>query len=619
MFGWLGKLLRVNLTDRRISEENIPPEVLRQFMGGKGLGTYYLYREVPRLADPLGPKNRFYLVTGPAQGTRIPIAGRCTAVSKSPLTGLYIDSGAGGYLGPELKRAGFDMLVIEGKSEQPVWLDISSDDTLIRDAKHLWGKTTHETELALRKEDKKRGVLAIGPAGERLVRFACLTHNYFRTFGRGGLGAVLGGKGLKAIAVRGHLESISTPDPDQEKALSKLLINRSRAAREKGHNLHLHGTPWLVWRSNNNGMFPTRNFQTTHFEHHLKLSPDYLEGVFAQNRRRQPCERCPISCSWVITKTFPWAPQEVTGAVAVPEYETLGLLGGNLGIADTEAVIQANHLCNILGLDTISTGNVIGLLMELAQRGELPENYQKESVRFSNSQGVIQLISKIALREGLGDALAEGTMRFASRIGPQAAALAIHVKGLEFPAWDPRGKLGLGLSYATAAAGASHLRGWPITGEPPKISASSVLPSLVEQQDLKILKDSLIICHFTHSINPVLENKDCANIYNIVTGESSTEESVRRIAARTWLLARLFNIREYDEAPRYYDKLPTRFMEEPVPSGPAKGLTAFVSRQDFEECLTELFQLRGCDKNGYPTETAIKDLGLEKLYLEFGS
>ncbi len=588
-------------------------------MGGKGLGTFYLYREVPQRVDPLGPENRFYLAAGPVQGTRIPFAGRCTAVSKSPLTGLYIDSGAGGYLGPELKRAGYDLLVIQGQAEQPVWLNISPDETAIRDASHLWGKTTHETELALRKEEPKNGVLSVGPAGERLVRFACLTHNYFRTFGRGGLGAVLGAKRLKAIAIRGHSGNIPTPDSNQEQALTKLLVKRARTAKEKGNDLYFHGTPWLVWRSNNIGMFPTRNFQTTHFEHHLKLSPDRLEDIFVQKRRRQPCERCPISCSWVITKAFPWAPAEVTGAVAVPEYETLGLLGGNLGIADAEAVIQANHLCNILGLDTISTGNVIGLLMELAQRGELSEAYREEGVRFGDSPGVIQLVRKIGLREGLGDALAEGARRFAQKIGPQASQLAIHVKGLEFPAWDPRGKLGLGLSYATAAAGASHLRGWPVTGEAPQKSARSVLPSLVEQQNLKILKDSLIICHFTHSISPPLDIKDCADIYKVVTGEPATEDSVRRIAARIWLLARLFNIREYDEAPRHYDQLPTRLMEEPVPSGPGKGLTAFVSRQDFEECLTELYHLRGCDSTGHPTQTAINNLELEKLYQQFGS
>ncbi len=588
-------------------------------MGGKGLGTYYLYREVPRRVDPLGPENRFYLAAGPTQGTRIPLAGRCTAVSKSPLTGLYIDSGAGGYLGPELKRAGYDLLVLEGQAEKPVWLKISPGETALRKANHFWGNTSHETELALRKEDAKVGVLSIGPAGEKLVRFACLTHNYFRTFGRGGLGAVLGAKKLKAITIRGHASSIPTPDSTQEQALNRLLVKRARAAKEKGHNLYFHGTSWLVWHANNTGMFPTRNFQTTHFEQHLKLSPDRIEAIFAQTRRRQPCERCPISCSWIITKPLPWAPKKVTGAVAVPEYETLGLLGGNLGVADAEVVIQANHLCNILGLDTISTGNVIGLLMELASRGELPEPYNKEGIRFGDGSGVLQLVRNIALREGLGDALAEGAMRFAQNIGPSATRRAMHVKGLEFPAWDPRGKLGLGLSYATAAAGASHLRGWPVTGEPPQKSARSVLPSLVEQQDLKILKDSLVVCHFSHSISPSLNIKDIATIYSVVTGEQATEESVRRIAARTWLLARLFNVREYDEAPRHYDQLPNRFMEEPVPSGPTKGLTAFISRQDFEGCLTELYHLRGCDIDGYPTTASIKSLGLEKLYQEFGS
>lgn len=611
MYGWIGKLLRVDLSTKQIREEKIPEKVLHQFIGGKGLGTYYLYKEVPARIDPLGAENRFYLATGPAQGTRIPITGRCSAISKSPLTQLYIDSNTGGYLGPELKRAGYDLLVVQGQAEKPVWIHISEDDLAIKDANHYWGTTTHETERALRKSDPKTQVISTGPAGERLVRFACLTHNYFRNFGRGGLGAVFGTKNLKAIAIRGPNKRIATPDVEKEREMLIDFAQRARNAKERGHSLHYRGTPWLVDYSNNIGMFPTRNFQTTNFESFEKIDDETIETKFREKKRRTPCEGCLISCAWTFKDPkFPWAPMEKTGKIAIPEYETLGLMGGNLGISEIDVIIQLNHLCNTLGLDTISTGNVIGFLMELAQRKLLPNNLKSEAIAFGEAKNVIQLVSKIATREGIGDNLAEGVRQFAKDIGTAAERLALHTKGLEYPAWDPRGKLGLGLSYATAAAGASHLRGWPSTTKPPETSAMSVLDSLIEQQNLKILKDSLIICHFTHSIAPRLGIEDCAKILNVTTGIKYAADSVNEAANRTWILARMFNIREFDEPARQYDKLPHRFMNEPIPDGPTKGYTAFISHQDFEESLTELYKRRGCTSEGHPTRITLRDLEL---------
>jgi aldehyde:ferredoxin oxidoreductase len=540
----------------------------------------------------------------------VPITGRCAAVSKSPLTNLYIDSAIGGHLGPELKRAGFDMLVIQGCAEKPVWLLVSPNETAIQDASHLWGKTTHEVELRLRKQDPRTCVLSTGPAGERLVRFASLTHDYFRSFGRGGLGAVFGAKRLKAITVRGTDEVIATPDRDRETALVKQLAQRARTAKLHDHQLYVHGTPWLIEFANTAGMCPTRNFQTTYFKEYARIAPQALENCVDRQLRRTPCEGCVISCTWSITKPFPWAPAGITGKVALPEYETVVMMGANLGISDPLTITQANHLCNTLGLDTITTGSVIGLLMELNQRQLLPEAEARQALRFGDAQGLTQLILKIAQRAGLGDALAEGAKRFAARYGAQAAPLAMHVKGLEFAAWDPRGKLGLGLSYATAAAGASHLRGWPNTEEVPRTSAHPIVPSLVEAQDLKILKDSLVICHFTHSIEPALSIEDCVELYSTVTGEQASVKSLREAAARIWLLKRLFNMREFDQDPRAYDELPPRLMTEPVPDGPAKGLTAFVTPHDFDKCLTELYRLRGCDAKGRPRPASLRRLGL---------
>ncbi len=611
MPGWTGRLLRVELSKLQIRDEAIPDTVLQQFIGGKGLGTYYLYKEVPARTNPLGVDNRIYLAAGPAQGTRIPITGRCSAISKSPLTHLYIDSNMGGYFGPELKRAGYDLLVIEGQAPKPVWIHISENEQEIKDATKLWGKTTHETELQLRKPNPKTAVISTGPAGERLVRFACLTHNYFRNFGRGGLGAVFGSKNLKAVAIRGPKKKIATTDADRERELVIKLAQRARKAKKRGHSLHYRGTPWLVDYSNSVGMFPTKNFQATVFEGHNKIDDETIEAKFQGQKGRTPCEGCVISCAWTFkAPQFSWAPKDQVGEIAIPEYETLGLMGGNLGINDIDAIIQMNHLCNNFGLDTISTGNVIGFLMELTQRGLLPKNLQSDTIAFGEADKVIQLLTKIATREGIGDHLARGVRGFAETLGESAPNLALHTKGLEYPAWDPRGKLGLGLSYVTAAAGASHLRGWPSTTKPPESNAIPVLDSLIEQQNLKILKDSLIICHFTHSISPRLNIADCAEILQVTTGTKATADSVTEISNRIWTLARMFNIREYDKPPRQYDKLPHRFMNEPIPKGPTKGFTAFISHQDFETSLTELYKRRGCTPKGHPTKETLRNLGL---------
>lgn len=613
MYGWTGKLLRIDLSTQRISEETIPTKILHQFLGGKGLGTYYLYREVPPRCDPLAPENRFYLAAGPAQGTRIPITGRCTAVSKSPLTKLYIDSGIGGFLGPELKRAGYDLLIIQGTAEKPVWINISPEEHAIKDAKQLWGKTTHETELILRREDSKTQVVSTGPAGEHLVKIACLTHNYFRNFGRGGLGTIFGAKKLKAIAIRGEKHTIPTPNLKKETTLLKELSQRSRNAKQKGHALHFHGTPWLVEYSNTIGMFPTHNFQSSYFKEFEKISTENLEASVQRQMRRTPCEGCVISCAWTIKKRLEWASPEQTGLVPIPEYETLGLMGGNLGIDDPLVIIQANHLCNNLGLDTISTGNVIGLLMEASERDLIPNEFKLEGLRFGEAASVVKLLPRIAFREGIGDRLANGVHQFAQDLGAKAEQIAIHVKGLELPAWDPRGKLGLGLSYATAAAGASHLRGWPTTTRPPNTTAVKVLHSLIEQQNLKILKDSLIICHFAHSISPKLTIKDCARILTTATGLPTTSQSITHIAERIWLLARMFNIREFEQSPRHYDVLPSRLMNAPIPDGPTKGFTAFINQQDFEESLTQFYQRRGCSADGRPTKTTLQEYGLTEI------
>ncbi len=602
------KLLRINLTDYSISTEKIPESVVLDYMGGTGYITYYLYKELEPKIDPLSPENKIIIAPGPIQGTKIPVSGRYAIGTKSPLTGLYLDSNVGGFLGPEIRFTGYDLIIIEGKSSKPVYISIKDQKVEIKDAKDLWGKFVYETDVlikALEREPKMR-VLTIGPAGENLVNFACSSSDNFRNAGRGGLGAVFGSKNLKAVAVKG---STRPTNGDREKIESarKDIVQRAKNAKDDGHLLYKHGTSWLVKVASDLDHYPTRNWQSGEFEDIDKLRHE----VFAEKykRFRRPCYQCPIGCSETLdASVFDWV-EEDRKEIAKPEYETLAMLGGNCGISDSEAVIHANYLCNELGLDTISTGSAIAMTMEAIEKG-LVEGPEFDDVEFGNIDKFLELIDKIAYRQDIGDILADGVAQAAEYW--KIEDLAIHVKKLPFAAWDPRAKLGLGLSYATAAVGASHLRGWPSTSEIPEKSAIKVIDSLVEQQDLKTIKDCLSICHFTHSIKPALGFDDCVNILSAAWDKEVTAEDLTDVARRIWIMKRLFNMREFgDKKPIEFDNLPKRFMEEPLPSGRAKGKTAFVNDEDFIESRRILYEKRGLDAEGVPIEEELKRLRIK--------
>ena len=598
-------LLRINLTTKEITKETIPDSVVYGYMGGTGYITYFLYKELQPKIDPLSSENKIIIAPGPIQGTKIPVSGRYAMGTKSPLTGLYLDSNVGGFLGPEIRFTGYDLIIIEGKSESPVYLSIRNDKIEIKDAKHLWGKFVRETEKIIRntEEEPKMRVLTIGPAGENLVKFACTTSDSYRNAGRGGLGAVFGSKNLKAVAIKG---STRPTNGNQEliEEIRKDIIQRARTAKETGHLMHKHGTSWLVDVSNQVAQFPTRNFQSGEFEDHKKINHETMAEKY--KRFRRPCFQCPIGCSETLdASVFEWTEEK---EIAKPEYETLAMLGGNCGINNIETIIHANYLCNQLGIDTISIGSIIAMTMEAKEKGFV-EGEEFKEVEFGNSDKLLELIKKIAYREELGDFLAEGVSTVAKEWGTEH--FAIHSKGLPFPAWDPRGKLGLGLSYATAAVGASHLRGWPSTADVPDKSAEPVIKSMIEQQDLKTIKDCLSICHFTHSITPSLSLDDCRKITSAVWDKEVSIEELRDIAQKVWILKRLFNSREFEpKKPREFDKLPPRFMKEPLPSGRAKGCKAFIDEEDFERSLDYFYEQRGIEKDGYPKKEEIEKLGI---------
>lgn len=591
MYGYNNRLLRVDLTTNKISKEKLP-EITSTFLGGKGLGAYLLTRELMPKIDPLGPQNKLIIVTGPLQGSIVPICGRYAIVSKSPLTGLFLDSHAGGSIGPELKFAGYDALIIEGAAPSPCYLSINDDNVEIQDATHLKGLTTLDKELQIKKElGEQTKIMSIGPAGENKVKFACVTSESFRNLGRGGAGAIFGSKNLLAIAIKGSSKEIPVANLEALKKAAEDLYARAKTGRDANYWIYSSGTPALVKIASDRDQIPVHNFQAGMLEHPEALGD---KAISHYKTKKKPCYKCAISCARIFDEDFSFA--DPNHIVAVPEYETWGLIGASCGV-DHKTVIEANYLANKYTFDTISLGSTIAWFMECSEKNLVPEEYQAEKISFGDNQGFIDLIHKIANRKGVGNVLAEGTKKAAEIFGNETDQFAINVKGLEMAAWDPRGKMAMGLSYATAAVGASHLRGWPATNKIPKDGplTPQVVKTLVEGQDLKIMKDTLIICHFTHSIIPPLNLKDTQALYSAVTGSKT---DVQEIAQNIWSLTRYFNMRELDQPAGTADHLPSRILNEPLPSGVAAGSKAFVSEEDFKQGLKMLYQMRRCQDNG---------------------
>ncbi|MHA2227071.1 MAG: aldehyde ferredoxin oxidoreductase family protein [Candidatus Hodarchaeales archaeon] len=602
--GYNNSLLRINLTEMQITVEELP-EITKTFLGGKGLGAYLLTRELLPQIDPLGPENKIFIVTGPLQASVVPICGRYAIVTKSPLTRLFLDSHAGGSIGPELKFAGYDAMVIEGVASNPCYVSIDNDKIEIKNAEHLKGLSTLDKEKKIQEElgnDAK--IMSIGIGGENLVKYACISSESFRNFGRGGIGAIFGSKNLFAIAIKGSPKEISAANFELLKELSSDLRNRATKGRTSGLRIYRIGTPNLVSVASNRDQIPVHNFQTGTLEKPSLLEEESISRYLT---KKKPCYKCPISCSHIFKEDFSYAKQD--HIVPVPEYETLGMIGSNCGV-DFDTVIEANYLANMYSLDTISLGSTIAFFMACSEKDVVPRKYKSEKIHFGDKKGLIDLIHKIAHRKGVGNILAEGTRTSAEIFGEETEKYAINVKGLEMAAWDPRGKLSLGLSYATAAVGASHLRGWPSTTKIPKDEPITleIVENLVKDQDLKIIKDALIICHFTHSIIPALTLEDEQALYTAATGHHI---DVREIAQNIWSLTRYFNMREFENPAGDYDKLPFRILNEPLPTGSAAGSKAFQSEEDFRKGLQLLYQLRRCQENG--DLTAKEEQRIEKL------
>jgi len=600
--GWNGKILWVDLTTKMTRVEELSSNIYENFVGGKGLGAYLLYRELEPGVDPLSPDNILFFMTGPLQGLPAVMVGRWTLVTKSPLTGLFLDTHCGGPLGREIKNSGYDAIAVTGKSDTPVTILIEDDNVTFKDARNLWGRGTQEvTRLLHESTPENSAVYVIGPAGENLVLSAMGCCEFAHQTGRGGTGAVLGSKNLKGVVVKGTQKMI-TADPDTFSAIRKAVTKKWNDKTD--YDFKDYGTAVLVEVANERGQFPTRNWRNTYFEGYESITPEETKQWITGSHLS--CPHCIIRCTHSYRTEDPSNPGlEVE---STPEYETFGLCGGNLGISDAQTVFQLNYLADDLGLDTIGAGAAIGFAMEAFETGLLEASEIGFPLRFGDGEAALKLMRMIAYKEGFGKVLAKGVRLAADEIGRGTEKLAVHVKGLETAAWDPRGKRGLGLSYATADVGSSHLRGWPQTSEKPDSSAIDVIESMVTERDTKILTDSLVVCHFTWHFP--LTRQEKIQLLNSGTGLHYDDERVSKLGLRVETLIRLFNINE--GITRKDDTLPARFWESET-IGPSKGMKAFIDKEDFEKSLDLYFELRGWGKDGVPTKETIKKLGLGSL------
>ncbi|MBW2063744.1 MAG: aldehyde ferredoxin oxidoreductase family protein [Deltaproteobacteria bacterium] len=615
--GYTGKVLRVNLTEQSVREEALPVEVAKDFIGGAGFGIKYLFDEVKKGADPLGPENKLIFAHGPLSGTNVPCASRMAVTSKSPLTGAVGMALSGGYFPVELKFAGYDALIIEGRSEKPVYLWIKNGEVKFRPADKLWGMKTTDAQQIIKNElnDQNVRIACIGPAGENLCKIACII-NEMRAIGRKGLGAVMGSKNLKAIAVRGTGKVVVA---NKEKL--KVARGAFTKAMKESEVLYPHfsktGTPMVVDATCATGIFPTKNFSTTG-----EYAPADKIGEEVQKTRNvgsEHCYGCPVGCSQLkLAKSGVYAGILSEG----PEFETMYSYGGVTGVENIDAIIAADRLADELGLDTISSGVAIAFAMELYEKGVLSKADTGDlELTFGNDEAMLTLIRLMAFREGLGDLLADGVKVAAEKIGKEAERYAMHVKGLELPGYDVRGVKAHGLNYATSYTGADHCRGYafqevfgiPIPHEVDRFAVEGKGKLTKWNQDIRSATcDAPTMCTFLLDMAVAgFATENTANLVEAVTGLSYTPDEVMKVGERINNLARAFNVREGFS--REDDTLSERIMTEPLKGGAAKG--QFISREDLNQMLDEYYEARDWEKGtGAPTREKLKELGLEICY-----
>mgnify|MGYP000055855938 CR=1 FL=1 len=610
MRGYTGKLLRIDLNERKIAVEKITEELAREYLGGRGWGAKILFDELDSRIDPFSPENKIIISTGPLNGTGAYSFSKCCINSISALTGGCNRSMVGGHFAAELKFAGWDGIIIEGRAEtkKPVYILIRDSKVEIRDASKYWGMTTNVFQETLRKElnDTRLRFLCIGPAGERLVRYAALISDR-RAAGRGGTGAIMGSKNLKGIAVRGT-GKVEVADSEGFKQANSKVIEFYKSDKMIWESFRKYGTQIGPNFFSELGIFPTRNYKFGQLKGVEKISDEALHKYWKKNTA---CYRCPIHCGNLLTvEDGPYKGVVTEG----PEYETLFSFGGACEINYAPAIIAADMYCDQYGLDTISTGATIGFAMECYEKGLLTKgDTGGVELRFGDHELIVNLVRKIAYREGIGDLLAEGVKRVSERIGKESEEFAMHVKGLELPGYDPRGSKGQGLGYATNPRGGCHCQGYSIQekfGIPEEVDRFSIKEKarmMKWEQEYYCLLDSMIGCLFPGQMSVIKKINVYTDLLAPVTGikEFSELEYLFKIGERIFNLERLINIRQ--GLKREDDTLPKRLLFEPMPEGPCKGQVV-----ELESMLNEYYELRGWHKNtGIPKGVKLKELGLD--------
>jgi aldehyde:ferredoxin oxidoreductase len=606
MNGWIGRVLRVDLSSGKVSTEPLDLGRAEDYIGARGLGSRYLFDEVDPRVDPLSPENKLIFASGPLTGTYAPSGGRYDVVTRSPLTGAIAASNSGGTWGPELKFAGYDMLIVEGKAPKPVYLWIKNDGVELRDATHVWGKLVPDTTDAIREAtDDGAKIACIGPAGENRVLIAAIMNDMHRAAGRSGVGAVMGSKNLKAVAVRG---SGWVSCADNAGFLAAVMDARHKIQQHPvgGNGLRLYGSNVLMNIVNQVGASPTRNWQDAFFPNADKVSGETLAAN--QLQRPKGCFSCIISCGRVTKVTNPKYKGEGEG----PEYETAWGFGGDCGVDDLDAGLRANYHCNEYGIDTISMASTVACAMELYEKGFITlEDTGGIALEFGNAEAMVEMVRLTGAGEGFGKKLGLGSYRLAESYGHPE--LSMSVKKQEMPAYDARAVQGVGLNYATSNRGGCHMRGYTIEtevlGNPvfgPKMDqhATEGKPQMVVNwQNLTAALDATGACQFTTF---GIGAAELAAMLGPLTGIEYSTEDFLKCGDRIWNLERLFNLKAGFTAKD--DALPSRMLKEPIKTGPSKGM---VSR--LPEMLPEYYRLRGWDENGVPTRAKLEELGLTGL------
>ena len=598
---YTGQMLWVNLDEGTLKVEKTPKEYLRHFIGGRGLGIKFLSELAPSGVDPMDSRNPLIISTGPYTGTGV-FSAFFNVTCKAPLTGIALSSHCGGHWGPRLKKAGFDSVVIMGAAKEPCYLVLDEGSAELKPADDLWGKGVFETERILKEREGRTDILSIGPAGENKVRYAAIMSDH-RAAGRGGAGAVMGSKKLKAIAVKGKLSSAAA-NPQKVTEISR---NGAKLAMEGGAAFAKYGSSIAFNVFNEANSLPTKNFRGGHFDQTKQIDAQALKaGYFVKDRG---CFNCPLRCGNIHTvKEGPYKLDEVEG----PEYETLMAFGSNCANTNLESILKANYLCNDLGMDTITCGNLFAWLMDIYDLGIIEQSQLDGiSMNWGEHESIHKLIPKIALREGIGDLLAEGSYRAGEKWGPAALERVIHVKKQEYPGYESRRSFGTGFSLATSNRGACHLRAALyvneiFAGEFEKDGFESHMAILVDKEHYMALADAFLTCKFGMR-NAQYTMSVLRELYQALTGIDLTEDELLLAGERIWNLERLYNLREGVEEDIAAPRLFNENLEDGKKGGEAIGKERFIKARSL------YYAVRDWDEKGIPSDNKLEELGLSRL------